>query len=262
MGGVYGNVPAFRRCIEDANEQGCDLFVFLGDVIGCSGHSDEVISMAEEHFDVCVSGNLEQQAAAGETGCGCGYDSEEEQRISSLAFEYALSSLSEGHRDRIDRWPDRVIVDTRGGAMICCHGSPDRTNEFLYESTTTPDDLQDWMKEFHARALACSHTGLPWIKTGSIGEERWTAVNCGAVGKPDHDGDPAVHYAILPVRNDQYGPPEIRRVEYDYEDWCRILEEEGVDDLFIDPLRTGIWTNGIQNLPEAERQRHEERPQD
>ena len=54
-----------------------------------------------------VAGNHEQQAASGAETCACGYDSEEDERISCMAFEYALESLSEANREWLGTWPDR-----------------------------------------------------------------------------------------------------------------------------------------------------------
>lgn len=80
------------------------------------------------------------------------------------------------------------------------------------------------------------------------------AANCGVVGKPDHDGDPAVHYAV--VEQDSGAPTvRIRRVTYDYERWADQLAREGVDEVFVKPLRTGVWTTGTNSLPVTERQR-------
>ncbi len=81
-------------------------------------------------------------------------------------------------------------------------------------------------------------------------------VNCGVVGKPDHDGDKAVHYAILEVA--AYGAMtlSIRSVRYNQADWCRQLRDEGVPEIFISPLETGVWTTGLSSLPEKERRVH------
>jgi hypothetical protein len=62
MGGTYGNVPALKACIEDARNQQCEVLAFLGDGIGYCGHSDEIVDLIRDHFDILVAGNYEQQA--------------------------------------------------------------------------------------------------------------------------------------------------------------------------------------------------------
>lgn len=251
MGGAYGNVSALRACIRDARARGAGTLAFLGDAIGCCGHSDETIDLVRSEFDVVVAGNHEQQAARGAETCACGYESEEDERISCLAFEYALESLDERNRRWLGTWPDRLRLTTPAGRILLCHGSPDRTNEFLYESELDDDRLARWLDAHEVSALACTHTGIPWTRRLGDGS---VAVNCGAVGKPDHDGDPAVHYALIGGRKTERSAV-IRRVEYDHRGWVRQLEDEGVDKVFLDPLRTGRWTCGVESLPPKERRR-------
>ena len=79
------------------------------------------------------------------------------------------------------------------------------------------------------------------------------AVNCGVVGKPDHDGDTAVHYALIDLPRGGDATVEIRRVAYDQEAWARTMETAGIAPIFIEPVRTGIWTTGVASLPPSER---------
>lgn len=251
MGGAYGNVPALQACLRDARTQQCDTLAFIGDALGCCGHSDEILALVRAHFDVLVAGNLEQQAAAGAQTCGCGYASEEDERISCQAFTYALDSLSETNRVWLGTWPERQVVPSPLGNVLLCHGSPDATNEFLYASQLEEDRLRDWLAAYEAIGILCTHTGLPWVHT--FGNGRFAA-NGGVVGKPDHDSDPAVHYALVDLTG-RVPSVVIRRVEYDYQGWADQLACEGVASIFIQPLRTGIWTTGVVSLPAAEQHR-------
>jgi len=202
---------------------------------------------------VLVAGNHEQQAAAGAERCGCGYGDPEDERLGCLAHVYALNSLSDDRRAWLGTWPDRLVLDTRAGRVLLCHGSQDRTNEFLYESELDDDRLVGWLHGAGAVAMACTHTGLPWVRP--LGGGR-LAINCGVVGKPDHDGDPAVHYALLHLDGAAIRA-EIRRVAYDHQAWADQLASEGVEPIFTEPLRDGWWTVGRNSLPQWER---DERP--
>lgn len=249
MGGIYGNVPAFEACLKNAHTHHCDSLLFLGDAIGCCGHSDEVVNQLRQHFDILIAGNHEQQAAAGLLTCGCGYASPEDERLSCMAFAYAMQDLSENNQQWLGTLPDAAILTTSAGRILLCHGSPAQTNEFLYEVELDDHRLNQWLDEFNAVAFICTHSGLPWIRHLDQGR---LAVNCGVVGKPDHDGDPAVHYALVTVADGQVSAT-IQRVEYDHLTWANILEQEGVDPIFIEPLRTGFWTTGVSSLPALQR---------
>jgi predicted phosphodiesterase len=251
MGGVYGNVPALRACLADAHRQGCDLYVFLGDATGCCGHSDEALLLLRQNFQVLVQGNHEEEAIAGSEDCGCGYGDVEDEKYGCMAHQYAMDSLSEESRRWMDSWRKNAVIELASGRLLLCHGSPDRINEFLYESELNEARLENWLHANSAQALACTHTGLPWIRQLVNGR---FAVNCGSAGKPDNDGDPAVHYAVL---NATINPWQIsiRRVEYDCRAWAEQLDREGVDAIFTEPLRTGWWTTGVKSLPGFERER-------
>jgi hypothetical protein len=51
MGGAYGNVAALAACLDDARALGADLRAFLGDSIGCGGHSEQVVAMIRTRCD-------------------------------------------------------------------------------------------------------------------------------------------------------------------------------------------------------------------
>lgn len=249
MGGIYGNIPALEACLADARRNTSDFFVFLGDMTGCCGHSDEAIRLVKKHFQVVIAGNHEQKAAEGAPVCGCGYSNPDDEKYGCLAHQYAMGSLSVEQQEWLGILPDRAIVTLGRHKILLCHGSPDQTNEFLYESQLDNSRLERWLDDVDAIGIACTHTGLPWVRR--LSGPRF-AFNCGVVGKSDHDGDAAVHYALLWLRDDGFAV-EIRRVAYDHESWACQLEAEGVDQIFVAPVRTGTWTTGVSSMPAWER---------
>ncbi len=252
LGGSYGNIEALAACLDDATRAGAELRAFLGDAIGCSAHSEEVVAMMRAHFPVLVAGNHEQQAALGSDSCGCGYASKEDEEVSCEAFRHATEALSPASKAWLGTWPDHAIVELAGGRVLLCHGSPGNTNEFLYEMELDDLRLLAWLDEHDVRGFVCTHSGLPWIRELRGGR---FAVNCGAVGKPDHDGDPAVHYAMITLAKAGAPALEIRRVEYGHEAFAKKMESLGIADVFVSPLRTGVWTTGLASLPPSERAR-------
>lgn len=250
MGGAYGNLPALDAALADAREQGCEALVFLGDATGCCGHSAETLVRVREHFDVIIAGNHEQEVAAGSDHCACGYSDPEDERLGCLAHQYALQSVTVEQQAWLAELPERAVLEVAGQRWLLCHGSPARINEFLYESELDEARLGAWLADYDCQGLACTHTGLPWVRR----LDRGIALNCGVIGKPDHDGDPAVHYAVVSFGEGRT-EASIRRVEYDHENWARQLEAEGVDPVFVEPLRTGWWSTGANSLPDWERYR-------
>ena len=252
MGGAYGNLAALAACLDDARACGAELRAFLGDSIGCCGHSEDVVAMIRDGFDVHIAGNHEQQAVARAATCGCGYSSPDDEAISCEAFQLATAALGDAARDLLATWPDQRVVELDGGRVLLCHGSPGHTSEFLYEVELDDQRLEAWLDVYGVRGFVCTHSGLPFVRQLRGGR---FAVNCGVVGKSDHDGDPAVHYALIDLDD---GPPriEIRRVAYDHEAWARAMEAAQISAVFVEPIRTGVWNTGVASLPVGERHRH------
>lgn len=250
MGGAYGNLAALESCLADASQLGAERKAFIGDSIGCCGHSNEVVGMIKDGFDFFVAGNHEQQAVARSNSCGCGYSSAADEKISCEAFENATSTLGEEPRAWLATWPNETIVELEGGSVLLCHGSPGYTSEFLYEAELDDLRLEAWLDHFGVRGFICTHSGLPFVRHLAGGR---FAVNCGVTGKADHDGDPAVHYAFVELPAEGDAKIEIRRVTYDYESWARRMEAAGIAAIFVEPVRTGIWTTGVASLPHSER---------
>ncbi|MGC8625009.1 MAG: metallophosphoesterase family protein [Phycisphaerae bacterium] len=253
MGGAYGNVPALQACVDDARSQGCQTMAFIGDAIGCCGHSAEILALINRNFSLLVAGNHEQQAALGKSACGCGYESPEDEQAGCQGFDIALRGISDDHRRWLLTWPSELLVKSPAGPVLLCHGSPERTNEFLYSSQFSKARWRRFLDKREISGFVCTHSGLPWIHR--VGTDRFAA-NCGVVGKPDHDGDTEVHYSILDVSC--YGELKvlIRSVRYDEISWAEQLRREGVPEIFISPLETGVWTTGLSSLPESERLVH------
>ena len=256
MGGTYGNLPALHACLQNARQAGCDGFAFLGDSTGFCGHSDETIELIRRHFPFLVAGNYEQKAVAREEDCGCNYTDPADNCYGGLAHQWAMRSLSDANRAWLGTWPDLLRLETAAGPILLCHGSPAQTNEFLYGSQLDEARLEGWLDQFDAAGFVCTHSGFPWVRP--LRGERFAA-NGGVVGKPDHDGDPAVHYAVVELRPGAAQEVQIARVEYDHAAWADQLDTEGVDEVFTASLRDGVWRCGLLSLPATERTNHANR---
>ncbi len=247
LGCAYGNRRALRACLVDA--AGAPA-LSCGDLVGFCGHSDLACDLLREAFVGAIAGNHEREAAAGSALCGCGFRDPADERLSCLASAAQLDGLSADDQAMLAALPEALVVRGRGGSLLLAHGSPDRINEFVFEQTLDIDRARRWLDVADAEVLVLAHSGLPWVV--ELGDGR-LAVNCGSAGKPDHDGDPAVHYAR--VRLQPRPEAEIRRVDYDHEAAAAELLAAGTDPRFAEVLTTGVWAWGTGSLPPEERER-------
>lgn len=132
-------------------------------------------------------------------------------------------------------------------SVLCCHGSPRRTNEFLWESTTPTHLLEKFCDDHAADVIVATHTGLPWTRT--LSKQR-LFVNCGVLGRPANDGTTRVGYSILDAGGASYVS-----LEYDYEALAHEMKQEALPEPFIETIRSGWWTTCLEILPGKERMR-------
>lgn len=89
MSGTCGNLFALHACLEDAATLAVDRRAFLGDSLGCRGHSEEIVAVIGGAFDIVVAGNHEQQAAARSESCG--------DRRATVDFVISLTGYAPAH---------------------------------------------------------------------------------------------------------------------------------------------------------------------
>jgi hypothetical protein len=107
-----------------------------------------------------------------------------------------------------------------------------------------------WLCDAHdADVIVCSHTGLHWHRALPGGRH---VVNCGAIGRPAHDGSPHVWYAALAFGADAL-EVGFRAVTYDHEALAREMEATVLPPEFVTTIRTGWWTTCLENVPARER---------
>jgi len=248
LGGVYSNHLALRAAAEDARRRGASTIFCLGDLGGFGPHPGKVLPILDEFEIVTIGGNYDESLAARKKDCGCGYTHPRDNHYAQLSYEYTDRLTTDTERERL-RLPFSIAFTRRGRRLYLCHGSPRRTNEFLWESACSDGFLTRLLREANADTLICSHTGIHWqrrLPDGGI------VINAGAVGRPANDGRTEVWYALLEEGHDE---ATFIPVAYDFEALAREMEEESLPPEFVETIRTGWWTTCLEILPAKERAR-------
>ena len=247
LGCAYGNLPGFLASVRALRQAGAQAVVFCGDALGFCGHAPAMIDALRHECAAVIAGNHDRAATRGQNGCGCGHADPDDEAASDAASRGQADGLDGDALAWLASLPEALVLDTPAGGVLLCHGSPDRINEFLYASRLDEARATDWLAESQCRALLCSHSGLPWTLPVAGG----VVVNVGSCGRPDHDGDPAVHAALIDL-DGAHGDPRILRVPYDHLAWCAALRAEGVASALVAQLERGRWAHGSGALPPAE----------
>ena len=260
FGGVYSNHVALRAAIEDAARRGCERMFCLGDLGAFGPNPDKVFPLLIDAGVVTMQGNYDNSIGNNLSDCQCGYTDPADNHYARLSYQYTYRKTSERWRRWLALLPAEIrfeLTDEAYGSavgfqkrVLCCHGSPRKMNEFLWESTTPTHLLEKLCDDCHADVIVATHTGLPWTRELSRGR---LFVNCGVLGRPPNDGTPRVGYAILDAtapQHAQYVP-----LDYDQEALAAEMEAEELPPPFVETIRTGWWTTCLEILPARERAR-------
>ena len=295
FGGVYSNHLALAAAIADARSRGVDVMFCLGDLGAFGPHPDRTCELIRDNRITVIQGNYDHSIGHELNDCHCGYTDPRDNHFAQLSYDYTLAHTHDDHRAWMRTLPAQQRLEFDGVRLQLCHGSPRRTNEFLWESTTSTQFLATLCDDFECDVILGTHTGLHWqrtwnaslcpadrisrralaplraIQTGASAlrliSERAVSntrvfINVGVLGRPENDGTKNVWYTLLRTGSDAGAgrspipwKAEFVPVVYDHERLAREMREERLPDEFIETILTGWWTTCLEVLPSKERRR-------
>jgi predicted phosphodiesterase len=250
FGGVYSNYLALEAALADARARGAGAVYCLGDLGAFGPHPDRIFPLLRDGGISCVQGNYDNSVGNGLADCQCGYTDPRDNHFARISYDYTFRNTSIANREWMRDLPAQRRVRLGRYRLLLCHGSPRRTNEFLWESTTPTHFLDRLAAEHDADVILATHTGIKWHRPLSDGRH---FVNVGVLGRPENDGRTCVWYALLE------SAPELRvefvPVHYEHGRLAREMREEGLPEEFVETVVTGWWTTCLEVLPSKERRR-------
>ena len=145
--------------------------------------------------------------------------------------------------------PARRRVRVGNRELLLVHGSPRRTNEFLFHSTSPVAFLEMLLDREGADGFLCTHSGLHWHRRLPSGRD---VANVGVIGRPANDGETHVWYAMLEAKGDGLSV-DLVPLAYDHEALAAEMRAEELPAEFIETILTGWWTTCLEILPARER---------
>ncbi|MBI3407486.1 MAG: metallophosphoesterase family protein [Planctomycetes bacterium] len=250
FGGVYNNHLALTAALEDARRRGADTAFCLGDMGAFGPHPDRTISILREHDVQCIQGNYDNSIGNELPDCQCGYTDPRDNHFARISYAYTLANTSLTNREWLRQLPAQRRVRLGKYRVFMCHGSPRRTNEFLWESTTSTHFLEHLCRNYDADVILATHTGIKWHRPLADGRQ---FVNVGVLGRPENDGRTNVWYALLSAESDFQ--VEFVPVAYDHERLAAQMRSENLPGEFVATILSGWWTTCLEVLPAKERRR-------
>jgi len=261
FGGIYSNYLALEAALRDVKKRGVDACFCLGDLGAFGPYPDRVVSLLDEANVQCIQGNYDHSIGNELADCQCGYTDPRDNYFARPSYDYTLNNTSSENRRWLKGLPSQKRLQLGRYRLFLCHGSPRRTNEFLWESTTSTHFLNYLLDTSDADVVLATHTGLKWrrqlqpaalARAGGFYRDRHF-VNIGVLGRPENDGRTNVWYTLLKANPDltvTFVP-----VEYDHRRLAAEMREEKLPEEFIATILTGWWTTCLEILPAKERRR-------
>jgi predicted phosphodiesterase len=221
FGGVYNNHLALQAAIADARQRGAERLFCLGDLGAFGPHPNRTCELIREQGIEVIQGNYDHSVGHGLDDCRCGYTDPRDNEFAQISYDYTFGNTSDEHRAWLRTLLPQVRLKIDGVRLLLCHGSPRRTNEFLWESTTSTQFLAKLCDDFESDVILGTHTGLHWQRSGSKGSgvffkpppgysdsspddvglkktpDPFAFINVGVLGRPENDGTTNVWYTLL-----------------------------------------------------------------
>jgi predicted phosphodiesterase len=290
FGGIYNNSLALEAALRDARGRGAERLFCLGDLGAFGPHPDRVFPLLHDHGVECIQGNYDHSIGNDLHDCHCGYTDPRDNYFAQISYDYTYEKTSPENRRWLQQLPAELRFEVDGLRFLLCHGSPRRTNEFLWESTTSTAFLGKLADDYEADVILGTHTGLHWARewvegrgsrvkgqeTGDEGQRanegttKWF-INVGVLGRPENDGMTYVWYTLVCTGRDALQRPsldsrpstldprplhvEFVPITYDHKRLAREMRAERLPEEFVETILTGWWTTCLEVLPAKERRR-------
>lgn len=248
FGGLYSNYLALDVAIRDAKSRGVDAIYCLGDLGAFGPYPDRVYPLLHANDVQCIQGNYDDSLARGLDDCQCGYTDPRDNHFARISYQYTFANTSVENRTWLGTLPAMRRVTLGQYHLLMCHGSPRRTNEFLWESTTSTAFLEYLLREYEADAILTTHTGIKWHRR--LSQDRHF-INVGVLGRPENNGKTNVWYALIEASPDMR--VEFVPIAYDHQRLAEEMRRECLPEEFVETVLTGWWTTCLEVLPSKER---------
>jgi predicted phosphodiesterase len=251
FGGIYSNYRALEIALHDISRRRVDGIYCLGDIGAFGPYPDRSYPLLRDANVRVIQGNYDNSLAEGLPDCQCGYTDPRDNYFARLSYAYTFRNTSDENKSWLRTLPASLRLNVEGRRILLCHGSPRKTNEFLWESTT-PDHFLGYLVDQTQADIACfTHSGIKWLRALPDGRN---AVNVGVLGRPENDGQTNVWYTLLTI-NSSFVDVEFVPVVYDFKALAADMRAEELPQEFIETILTGWWTTCLEILPHKERAR-------
>jgi len=234
FGDIHANLEAFETVLADAEAEGCDSYVCLGDVVGYNANPAECLEKVRAMGCPVVKGNHDEDA-------GGDHSLEMMNPVAAQALTWTRDQLTAEQREFLARM--RMVRQVEDFTIV--HSTLDQPNVWNYV-TNKFDAMSNFSYQF-TQVCFHGHTHVPRVftrgarvqevKPESIAIEDGMKyfINAGSVGQP-RDGDWRASYCIYDMEKKVI---YFRRLEYDIKTTQQKILDAGLPEALANRLADG-----------------------
>ncbi|MGJ8656288.1 MAG: metallophosphoesterase family protein [Akkermansiaceae bacterium] len=234
FGDIHANLEALETVLADAEAQGCDSYVCLGDVVGYNANPSECLEIIRQMDCPVVKGNHDEDA-------GGDHSLEMMNPIAAEALQWTRDQLTDEQREFLARM--RMVRQVEDFTIV--HSTLDQPNVWNYV-TNKFDAMSNFSYQF-TQVCFHGHTHVPRVfvrgakvqdvppESIAIEEGMKYFINAGSVGQP-RDGDWRASYCIYDLEAKLI---YFRRLEYDIETTQKKILAAGLPEALANRLADG-----------------------
>ena len=217
---IHSNIHALDMVLQDIDDQGADVIICAGDLVGYCPFPNEVIDALKDRRAICISGNHDRACA--------NLDTFNMNPLAAKAIFWSVKNITEEGMGYLRRLMPSARLNLGGIAAAMFHGSPRMDDEYVFEEDADAGLLQIAKAEI----MISGHTHVPYVKRLPQG----ILVNPGSVGQP-RDGDPRASYLLFDERGQEFA---LRRIEYPTKEAASAVRSAGLPEFLGERLLSGI----------------------
>jgi predicted phosphodiesterase len=227
---IHSNWPALEAVLVDAEKQGIDQLICLGDIIGYGPDPGKCWEILKRKSLIIIRGNHEDSVNDLEKA---------ESYLNDSAFagiKYSWLNLRPNDLREIGALPITQVIPQFN--MALAHGSFVANSCWQYIYSFNIDKIKHELDNLPVAICCLGHTHIPYVFGSQHGLysnltnkltldlDQKHLINPGSVGQP-RDGNPQASYGILEILNNKVSFV-VRRIAYDLELANELFEKAGL----------------------------------
>jgi predicted phosphodiesterase len=223
MADIHANLEAFQTVLEDAEQQKCTHYAFLGDFVGYCADPKACLDIVRSMNAPCVKGNHDEY-------CTTNFPRNSFNAKAANAVEWTRKQLTEDDR----HWLQSLPLVRRVENFTIVHATLENPELWGYVFDKLASSASLVRQKTDLCFFGHTHVPVAFIRDTIVRGGTYTKfkvdpskqyfVNVGAVGQP-RDNNPKAAYVIYNVDE---ATVELRRLEYDIATTIRKIQEAGL----------------------------------